>query len=357
MIRLVLCVSAIATGAAGLAACGESEGARTDATTGATATTEVPPGGAGRASVAVAGDIGIEAPGLATLDAMAKEDADVYLAIGDLSYAGPDSAGEFCDLVSSRVGEAPFELLAGNHEEDTGEDGRIAEFAGCLPDRLGATGEYARQYYVDLGRLARLIMISPDLTIEGRHYFYGRDDDGSDTAELAWLKEAIGGARDEDIQWVIVAMHKNCISVGQYYCDVYQDLFSTLIDERVDLVLSGHDHSYQRSKQIAAPRPGCHEVIVDSFDPDCVVAAGNSYERGAGSAFVISGAGGAELYPLDQRDPEARYFVAAMGANTPGRRYGFTLLEITPERLRARFVASSPGSFRDSFEIVERAAR
>jgi hypothetical protein len=149
-------------------------------------------------------------------------------------------------------------------------------------------------------------------------------------------------------------MHKPCISVGEYYCDVYQDLFSTLIASRVDVVLSGHDHTYQRSKQLAAPRQGCPEVIVDTFKPKCVVDDDDAYRQGAGSVFVVTGAGGAELYPIHANDPEAGYFVTAMGQNTPGDRHGFTMLEISQQRLRSRFVGSTPGSFGDRFEIEAR---
>jgi Calcineurin-like phosphoesterase len=306
-------------------------------------------------TVAAAGDLGMERGGVATLDAMGRSEPDLYLGLGDFSYAGPDSTDDFCTLVRSKVGaSAPFEIVAGNHEDDSGEDGRIEEFAACLPDRLAAEGEYARQYYFDIGRLARFIMISPDLTIEGDHYYYGPDDDGGDTPELAWLKQAIDEARDAGIQWIVVGMHKPCISVGEYYCDVYQDLFSTLIASRVDVVLSGHDHTYQRSKQLAAPRQGCPEVIVDTFKPKCVVDDDDAYRQGAGSVFVVTGAGGAELYPIHANDPEAGYFVTAMGRNTPGDRHGFAMLEISQQRLLVRFVGSTAGSFGDRFEIVAR---
>jgi Calcineurin-like phosphoesterase len=317
---------------------------------------ESPPADQGAAqtiTVAAAGDFGLEPPGVATLGAMAEATPDVYLGLGDFSYAGPDSPDEYCDLAHEALGEnVPFEIVSGNHEEDPGEDGRIADFADCLPDRLDAVGNYATQYYFDLGELVRFIMISPDLTIDGQYYYYGADDDGGDTPQLAWLKDAISGARADGIEWIVVGMHKNCISVGDYYCDVSQDLFSTLIAEKVDLVLSGHDHSYQRSKQINAPAPGCRQVVVNKYDRDCVVAEGNAYHQGEGSTFVIAGAGGAPLYPMHPDDPEAGYFVATMGNNTPGNRSGFALLTITRERLQVAFVGSEPGSFQDSFEIA-----
>ena len=160
-------------------------------------------------------------------------------------------------------------------------------------------------------------MISPDLTIEGEHYYYGAEDDGGDTPNLAWLEQAIDEAHDAG-RWVVVGMHKNCISVGEYYCDVYQDLFTALIEHHVDLVLSGHDHSFQRSKQISTG-PGCPEVVVDEFDPGCVADSAGAYRAGAGTVFVVAAAGGAELYDVHPDDPEAKYFAATMGRNTRGR--------------------------------------
>jgi 3',5'-cyclic AMP phosphodiesterase CpdA len=308
-----------------------------------------------RLSVAATGDIGMERTGAATLAAMGEAGADLFLGLGDFSYAGPGSEAEFCDLVQSSVGaEAPFEVVSGNHEEDSGEDGRIAEIAKCLPDRAGAEGRYGTEYYFDVGDLARFILISPDLTIDGKHYYYGPDDDGGDTPNLAWLERAIDEAHDEG-RWVVVGMHKNCISVGEYYCDVYQDLFSALIEHHVDLVLSGHDHSYQRSKQIATGA-GCQAVVADEFDPDCVADSTNQARAGAGTVFVIAAAGGAELYDIHPDDPEAEYFAATMGRNTPGRRYGFVLLDISPKRMSVRFVGSTAGSFDDAFEIDREAS-
>jgi len=309
-----------------------------------------PPASSAEVTIAAAGDIGSGRDGRATLEEMAKSEPDVYLALGDLSYAGPGSEQEWCELVRSKIGPvAPFEIVAGNHEEDTGEDGRIAAFAECLPDRLNAAGEYGQQYYFDLGKLARVIMISPDLTIDGTHYFYGEGN-----ANLDWLEAAIDSAREAGIKWVVVGMHKNCISVGEYYCDVDQGLFSFLIGKRVDLVLHGHDHTYQRSKQLAAPRKGCDVVVVDRYDPDCVMDDDDEYRQGAGTAFVISGAAGGELYRTHPRDPEARYFVTTMGAND-GARHGFASLVVTSSKLSVRFVGSSPGSFSDEFEIVDSA--
>jgi len=147
-------------------------------------------------------------------------------------------------------------------------------------------------------------------------------------------------------------MHKNCLSVGAYYCNIYQELMSLLVKKKVDLVLHAHDHTYQRTRQLATGS-SCPMVKVDSFDADCVVDSGedNAYTKGAGSVFVTTGTAGAELYDIKSKDPEAGYFVRWMGANSDPRK-GLTKFAVSREEISAEFVGStSTSDFADRFAI------
>ena len=63
--------------------------------------------------------------------------------LGEQKPGEPGEEEAWCDLVTDRVGDVPFQLLAGNHESD-GRNGFIDEFADCLPNRLpGLVGTYA----------------------------------------------------------------------------------------------------------------------------------------------------------------------------------------------------------------------
>lgn len=297
-----------------------------------------------------AGDFGLSQEAAATLEAMAQSGARVHLALGDLSYGGPDSEMTWCNFVRARVGKTPFQIVAGNHEADWEHDGRIATFSACLPDRMNSVGDYGREYYFDVPGLARFILLSPDLTIEGKHYFYGGSND-----RYAWAVHAIRDARSAGIPWVIVGMHKSCLSMAQYYCHIHQELFSLLIEEKVDLVLQGHDHSYQRTKQISSG-PSCGVVKVDTFNPSCLVttARDDLYEKGAGPVFVLTAAAGGKLYDVNEGDAEAGYFAAWMGANRKPRN-GFSRFRLTPDELSAEFVGSTATSdFSDHFKIQRR---
>jgi hypothetical protein len=294
---------------------------------------------------AASGDHGSGAATTASLSALARSGATFYLALGDLSYGSSGGEQSWCDLVKSRVGSSyPFELVSGNH--DAGEDGLIDNFAACLPDRMSAQGRYGAEYYFDVGRLLRIIMIAPDLTIDGQAYQYVRGN-----SHYAWLAQRIDEARAAGISWVIVGMHKVCITMGEKRCEIGVDLMNLLISKRVDLVLQGHDHTYQRSKQLTC-------ALANFFARACVANNGSdgAYTKGAGTVVVIAGAFGKSFDDINTRDPEAGYFARWMGDGA-NPTYGFVKYTVTPEEISAQYVRTSGGTFTDNFRIASPAKR
>ena len=96
-------------------------------------------------------------------------------------------------------------------------------------------------------------MISPGLTFTNG----GLYDYSVGTTHYNWVSNTIDSARATGIKWVIVGMHKNCISMGRMTCQIGPDIFNLLVSKKVDLILQGHDHNYQRSKQLAELRRSC----------------------------------------------------------------------------------------------------
>lgn len=289
------------------------------------------------------------------LDAVRRARPDALLALGDLSYGRPGQEEQWCRFVRAHVGDGiPVELLAGNHESD-GLNGRIDAFAACLPNQLrGLSGTYGRQWYVDLPAatpVVRVVMISPGLTFPDGTWDYTRG-----TEHYAWTAAAIEGARQAGIPFVVVGMHEPCLSVGRYSCSVGTDLLDLLVSQRVDLVLTGHEHLYQRSMQLAVG-PGCAEVPVGRFDPACVVrpsGPGEEVVAGAGTVFVSVGTGGIPLRDVNPSDPEAGYFAATSGANRDPT-YGHLDLTVSATVLRMRFVADAAGTFTDEVTMTRTA--
>ena len=305
----------------------------------------------GSVHLTAAGDYGsdpVRAAGV--LKALGRAGQDAHLALGDLSYGATGKEGAWCDFVTARVRPGlPFELVSGNHESD-GENGSIDAFVSCLPNRLpGLVGSYGREYYVDLPQqapLVRVVMVSAALSFPDGVWDYTA---GSD--HYAWTERAIDGARAAKIPWVVVGMHKPCVSLGQYACDIGPDLLHLLVSRRVDLVLSGHEHLYQRTAQLAEGAR-CARIAIDSFRPGCVVGRGGSLAAGAGTVFVTAGTGGALLRPVSTTDTEAGYFTSSSGSGTGPAPYGYLDLRATAHDLHVSLVRSADGSSADAFVLT-----
>lgn len=298
---------------------------------------------------AAVGEIGSDPGAEHLLKSVGKAQPDFFLPLGGLSHAGPSSEGSWCGLVDRTVGpKVPVQLVAGDNEADAGADGSIAEFAQCLPSRRQASGSYPTQYFFDEGTLLRTIVISPGLSIEGRQYSYAGHSE-----EERWLRGVLDDARRKKLSWIVVAMHKPCLSIGQDPCEIRSELLNLLIEYRVDLVLHGHDQTYQRTVQLARS-PICPEVPVGvAANPDCVVHDGrdNAYRSGLGPIFVVVASGTGSLSPLNDQDGDGPYVVAAMGANRKPTN-GFLKVTLDAKLLTARFVKTSgQGDFDDRFEI------
>lgn len=294
------------------------------------------------------GDISTRSEAAAVLTQVGTTQPDLHFALGDLSYGATGAEQSWCDFVTSRVGAGfPFELISGNHESNGG-NGNINDFSACLPNQLpGLVGTYGRQYYVDVPHeapLVRFIMISPALTYPDGVWTYT-----AGSPRYQWTSAAIDTARDAGIPWVVVGMHKPCLSVGQYGCDPGAALANLLVSKRVDLVLSGHEHLYARSKQLAQSA-SCASIVPGSYTAGCIADGDNDLAKGAGTVFMIAGTGGVALRDVSTSDAEAPYFAAYSGLNV-NPTYGNLDVTATSGALTARFLPAAGGTFTDAFSI------
>lgn len=299
---------------------------------------------------AAAGDHGAH-PTTARVLQLAAATGEFFLSLGDLSYGVLEPERAWCDWVKQQMGAHPFVVVSGNHEAKDHDAGLIDAFVAddCLPNPLpGVNGVYAKEYHFDYPRdqpLARFIVISPMMEFANGGLFDYREG-----IRRLWLTTAIDDARTRGIPWVIVAMHGNCITMGKKTCEIGPEVFNLLIDRKVDLILQGHDHSYQRSRQLAH-REGCAAVEPDGFRAACVADAGADgiYRKGAGSVVIINGMGGRDLYPVSRQDAEAPYFAAFLDRPV----HGLVHITVARNRLDGRFVRAAGGQFTDSFAIVD----
>ena len=141
------------------------------------------------------------------------------------------------------------------------------------------------------------------------------------------------------------------ITVGKYTCDPGQDIMNLLISKRVDLVLTGHDHSYQRTHQLALGA-GCSAVVPNAFNASCVVDTSSSFTKGAGTVMATVATGGNSLYDITANDTEAGYFAVSSGANK-NPTWGVLDVSATQDTLQANFDRASGGNLSDAFSITK----
>jgi 3',5'-cyclic AMP phosphodiesterase CpdA len=300
------------------------------------------PGGPASVRFSALGDINSTASSDAVLRSIGERHDDFTLALGDLSYGDDGAEGAWCQFVSARVGaDHPFELVSGNHESN-GENGNIDRFAQCLPNRLpGLVGTYGRQWYVDQPAahpLVRVVMISPALDFGHGEWSYA-----TGTPHYEWLRAAVTGAHAAGIPWVVVGMHKPCLSVGNYGCDPGSDVVDLMLDTGVDLVLSGHEHLYQRTRPLALGA-GCPTIRPGRFDPACITTQG-------GTTFITVGTGGTPLRDVHEADSERQYFATLSGKDLAPS-YGSLDVRVTADRVTASFVPVAGGSFTDQVALT-----
>jgi hypothetical protein len=122
-----------------------------------------------------------------------------------------------------------------------------------------------------------------------------------------------------------------------------------LAERKVDLVLQGHDHSYQRSNQLGRGA-ACPQLVPDQYNPGCVVDDGGDglYTAGAGPVLIIAGNFGRSSVALNSSDPEAGYFAAWLDPDLDSN--GFVKFIVSKESISGEYMDSS-GLFSDHFSI------
>lgn len=306
-------------------------------------------------SFGAVGDLGASSNTTGVLDALKDQNLAFMLADGDLSYSTITPETAWCDYVKSHVGTTfPFLIGAGNHEDD-GPDGVVSNFTTCLPNRMAnSTGVYGKEYYFDYpttSPLARIIYISPNLTFpnEGTYSY------ALNTTRYNWTKSVIDDARARGIKWVIVAMHKYCISMVNGNCEVGKDIMNLLISKKVDLYLQAHDHAYARSKQLSF-NTSCSAITPGTYNASCVsdTGADNLYQKNNGPVLMTVGSGGESINQEDPSDPEAPFFANWMGSNV-NPTYGFMKFTVSSSQLTAQFIKGKnlAGTFTDTFTVRE----
>ncbi len=319
-------------------------------------------GGPTNFTFVAAGDWGFTPAAQANWSSIHNSGANFVLALGDLSY-GQTSDQNWCNSFKSSLNDV--ELITGNHDsgESSGDD--IARMVQSCPFTLGRQGvtiipgskpgfAYGYEYAFDYpagNPIARFIMIAPGITFASSQagfsetWSYKVGD-----AHYTWVGNTIDDARAKGIRWVIVASHKPCLTDGSNHaCEAGTDIMNLLIAKKVDLWLSGHNHDYERSAQLAfseACPSSLFDLTLNSFNAACVASPGPTYLEGLGTVVMVQGTGGESQGMLGNPCCSPQYFTAADASS-----FGYTRWTVTPSSITGQFVPTS-GPFTDSFSIA-----
>jgi acid phosphatase type 7 len=249
--------------------------------------------------IAVVGDTRVNTAVLGDLLALADEVAapDLLVFTGDAVQRGTDQDlwDAFLDAGAPLFRRVPSILTIGNHEDGD----QVFNTTWAMPgDERWFGIDYGAAHFTVLDDSSTFV---PDETGAGRRFL---------AADLAAPHHA---------PWRIVVHHQPIYSAsigGHGPTEQLQEQWLPLIDEHtVDLVLAGHDHTYQRS----------HPLRAGQLDP-------------AGTTFVVSAGGGAPLYTV-----EPEWWTASVASA-----YHIIILRVRRQLIRAT-VYDLAGSVIDSF--------
>lgn len=220
------------------------------------------------------------------------------LALGDLAYdSGTLEEFQACFGPSWGRHKRRIRPAPGNHEYNSDASGYFGYFGR-------AAGPAGRGYYsFELGSW-HIVSLNSE-----------RDTDAGG-AQVRWLRADLARTR---ARCVLAFWHRPRWSSGEYADDArVAPLWNALYDARADIVLSGHDHNYQR------------------YPP---MNKRGAIARARGIRSFVVGTGGRDRYGL-RADSRRR---AATDST-----WGVLRLTLRPAGYRWRFVPVAGGSYRDS---------
>lgn len=247
---------------------------------------------------------------------------------GDLCYAGvagifgQDRVATWADWFISNSRSArfrPWMPCVGNHENEKGNGplGASAYQAYFTTPDSGTDREMKGLWYSFTAGSVRVISVANcDVAIQDAGDSYIRGYSGG--AQRAWLERELRTARaDRDIDWIVVCMHQPFISStrsGNGSDLGVRDAWGPLFDQYgVDLVVSGHEHHYERSHPLRGRLPN------ETRTPTPAATRQDVIDTSLGTVHMIIGGGGnfASSHNNLFDRPQGRVIVARSDKDSP----------------------------------------
>jgi hypothetical protein len=231
-----------------------------------------------------------------------------HLHNGDLSYANvnqssqPQVWADFMNNIQSAATHIPWMTALGNHESEwangpLGYASYQTRFALPL-DGSPVAGWQGNWYSFQVGSALFVSLDAND-----PHYANDGSDNPDNTAQAlyihgysngaqaAWLEQTLAAAhRNPSIDWIIAFFHQPIISSSSSGAGgdlgIRQAFLPAIDAYGVDLVLTGHDHDYERSYLVRGTDPGT------ALRPTVVSQSLNTIDASKGAVHMVIGGGG-----------------------------------------------------------------
>src|SRR5215203_5409371 len=221
---------------------------------------------------AAAGDWGCNSNTNKNVQSILSKNSELILGLGDYSY---ESKAD-CWLKSISPINDRMKIGIGNHDSDE-EEG--PEITVQLLDHFNLDKQY---YSFSKGSVFFLVMST--------QVSYSKNSE-----QFNFVKQELEKAsKDPNIDWVVVYYHKPMYASSTKHTGLtsLRDIYHPLFDQyKVDLVLSGHNHNYQRSFPLQFNKADSDKPIIVNKNP-------NMYNEIGSPIFITSGTGGVSLHSL-----------------------------------------------------------
>lgn len=325
-------------------------------------------------SIWVAGDCGTNLTAQrnvrdAYLNYMAGKATDVWLLLGDNAYtAGTDpqfQSGFFNNYQTQLLKKTVFWPAPGNHDyadspalQNSHQVPYYDIFSVPMHAEAGGVASNSNSYYsFDYGNTHFVSMDSYGIDSVGTTAYRLYDTLGP---QIVWLKQDLAANTQ---RWTIVYWHHPPYSMGSHNSDTEVEMRKlhinvTRILERykVDLMLTGHSHDYERSHLMKGHYGA--EVTFDSILHDVSTSSAlydgsnnscpyikNASTNYLGTVYVVSGSAG-HIGGIQASFPHAAMYYS--DAVDPGS----MAIEVIDNKLTSKFICAD-GVIRDEFTIVK----
>ncbi len=181
------------------------------------------------------------------------------------------------DLTSDFFSTNAMFVTSGNHENKSYMMNRFFDYTTPNPALYPQTGETGLYYSFSYGNSIFFVLDTNDATSSG----------GLGEKQLQWLTSELAAANNNaSIKHIFVLMHKSMFSCGSHTKDpeilkMKEQLVPLFANNNVDIVFSGHDHTYS---------------ITNKLDKDGKVTTGN------GVLYVTLGTMGTKFYEYKESE-------------------------------------------------------